>query len=221
MRYSGYFIMIVLISQLNINPFVHTALITLVLTFQLLDFYKNNPGCKTLIRFRYIPKYKKLITQYDAIYPCVMKSVSTCDTSFHNLKGIYGLKSYIFIKDESFVIISTENPNIHVEIPFKSIIYHDTISDRNISNTYSYWFELFFKSNNDIERLWFSTLYYNHKLCKKYPDLLCDDQLFDFVCEHFIDKKEYQRRRDLERSRLHDDFFETSFFHKFTTIDAE
>ena len=195
------------------------ALISISVFLWMLNWsIQNNPGCKSSLRFRFIPKYKKLISQYNAKYPCVMESVYTQNTSFHNLKGIYHLKSYIFIKDESFVIISTANPDIYIEIPFNSIIYHHTISDRNISITYSYWFEIFFKLDNDIERLWFSTLYYNHKLCKKYPDLLCDDQLYDFVCEHFIDKKEYKRRRDLEKSNQ---LFETSIFHKFTNIDAE
>lgn len=218
MRSSGLLVAIILISQSNINSFIRLILLILILMLQIYILFKDNPGSIVFLRFRYIPKYKKLISQYNAKYPCVMQSVSTTDTSFKNLKGIYNLKSYIFIKDESFVIISTENPDIYIEIPFNSIIYHHTISDRNISITYSYWFEIFFKLDNDIERLWFSTLYYNHKLCKKYPDLLCDDQLYDFVCEHFIDKKEYQCRRDIER---HNQFSETSIFHKFTNIDAE
>ena len=196
------------------------ALIYVAFFLWLSNWYiQGHPECKSHIRFRFIPQYKRLISQYDAKYPCVMERVSTRDTSFHNLKGIYNLKSYIFIKDESFVIISTANPDIYVEIPFKSIIYHDSFcANKNSGETYYHRFELFFKLNNEIESLYFTTLYYNHKLCKKYPELLCDDQLLDFVCEHFIDKKEYQRRRDIER---HNQFFQTSIFHNFTNIDAE
>lgn len=180
------------------------------------------PECKTHIRFRFIPQYKRLISQYGAKYPCVMESVSTRDTSFHNLKGIYNLESYIFIKDESFVIVSTENPDIYVEIPFKSIIYHHSYcSSANSGTTYSYSIELFFMSNNNIENLWFRTLYYNHKLCKRYPDLLCDDQLYDFVCENFPSKEDYERQRKLERNNQSSIIFETSIFHNFTNIDAE
>lgn len=145
------------------------------------------------LRIKVIPKCKELITKNSIKCPCVMASISTTDTSFHNLKGIYKLKSYIFIKDEAFVIISTSNPDIHIEIPFKSIIYHNSYCyDRNSGETYDYCFELFFKSSNDIERLKFCTLDYNHRLCKKYPDLLCDDQLFDFVCKNFKTRKEYR-----------------------------
>ena len=222
MRSLGYLIAILMISQSNMHPLVCIVLMALVILLQIYDLFKNNPGCKIFLIFRYIPKYKKLISQYDAKYPCVMESVSTRDTSFHNLKGIYDLKSYIFIKDASFVIISTANPDIYIEIPFKSIIYHDSYcAGRNSGENYYYRFELFFKLNNDIERLWIFTLEYNHKLCKKYPDLLCDDQLFNFICENFPDEEEYRRQRDLERRRSYDDFFETSIFHKFTTIDAE
>ena len=89
-----------------------------VLIWVLYGVIRDNHWEKVLLRVRFIPKYKQLISQYNAKYPCVMQSVSTTDTSFKNLKGIYNLKSYIFIKDESFVIISTENPDIYIEIPF-------------------------------------------------------------------------------------------------------
>ena len=193
MRSSGLLVAIILITQSNMNSFIRLILLILILTLQIYILFKDNPGSIIFLIFRYIPKYKKLISQYNAKYPCVLESVYTQNTSFHNLEGIYHLKSYIFIKDESFVIISTANPDIYIEIPFKSIIYHDShSSSRNSGETYRYCFELFFKLTNDVESLCFYTSYYNHKLCKKYPDLLCDDQLFDFVCKNFKTRKEYR-----------------------------
>lgn len=191
MRSSSYLIMIVLISKLNINPLVRTTLLVLVFSLQLHAFFKNNPGCKILIKFRYIPKYKKLISQYNAKYPCMMFYLDTQETSFHNFIGTYFATSYIFIKDESFIIISTKNPGICIQIPFKSIICQDTYCHHFDDGVrYNYFFDLFFKANDNVERIVFCTLPYNHKLCKKYPDLLCDDQLFNFVCENFIDSDE-------------------------------
>lgn len=172
----------------NTTPFLSFGVFLILLY----NYFLNNPGCKTSLKFRFLPKYKELISKHNAKYPCVMDCICTRDTSFHNLKGIFNLKSYIFIKDESFVIISTANPDIYVKIPFSSIIYHNSYFHTiDAGKTHKYCFRLFFKSNDKIEQLDFDTIYYNHKLCKKYPDLLCDDQLFDFVCQNFKTHKEH------------------------------
>ena len=151
----------------------------------------NHPEYTVSIKFRIIPKYKKLVSQYNAKYPCMMFYLYTLETSFHNFTGLYRANSYIFIKDESFIIISTENPDIAIQIPFKSIICQESHRDNFYDDErYNYFIDLIFKANDGVERISFFTLPYNHKLCKKYPDLLCDDQLFNFVCENFIDSDE-------------------------------
>ena len=85
MRSSGLLLAIILISQSNINSFIRLILLVLILMLQIYILFKDNPGSIVFLRFRYIPKYKKLILQYNAKYPCVMESVYTQNTSFHNL----------------------------------------------------------------------------------------------------------------------------------------
>lgn len=151
------------------------------------------------LRIKAIPKCKELISVRGAKFPCALSKLSTNISPYRNPKYLSNKKAYVYIKDQSFVFISTSNKDTYIEIPFKSIIYHNS-SLFELSAKHSYRIELFFCMSDTIESVTLDTLTYNHNICKKYPDLLCDDQLFDFVCEHFPSKKEYERQRKLERN---------------------
>lgn len=153
-----------------------------------------------LITRKYIPKYKELINKYDAKYPCVMSNVQTCNSSFKNIKGISNLHSYFFVKDKSFVIVSSLDPDVYVEIPFTSIIYHDCFILGTYGNKYFFHINLRFKGLYNIESFTFSTLRYHHKIDrfihKRYPGLLNDENLYDFICENFPSEEEYKRKHN-------------------------
>lgn len=174
---------------------------------------------------KYIPKYKDLINKYDAIYPCVMDHVQTCDSSFERIKGISNLYSFFFIKDKSFIIVSLLDPNVYVEIPFTSIIYHNSHILGNYGEKYSFLIDIYFKGIHRTESFAFTTLDYHHKIDKiihkLHPGMLNDENLYDFICENFPNEEDYKRKCNFERSNITDSFFETSIFHKFTNIDAE
>lgn len=195
---------------------------TIFMVHSLFDAYGDPIKNYYKITRKYFPVYRELISKYNAKYPCVMDYIGLWESASHNLKGISNLNSFIFIKDRSFVITSSIDSDIYVEIPFKSIIYHHSYVSGTYGKEYCFRITLFFKTYNSIESFSFYTLDYEHtidkRINKKYPDLLNDEKLFDFVCENFPNEEEYRRKRDLERSNIS---FETSIFHKFTRIDAE
>lgn len=178
-----------------------------------------------VITRKYIPKYKDLINKYDAIYPCVMDHVQTCDSSFERIKGISNLYSFFFIKDNSFVIVSSLDPDIYIEIPFASIIYHNSHILGNYGEKYSFLIDIYFKGIHRTESFAFTTLDYHHKIDgrihKKNPGMLNDENLYDFICKNFPTEEEYKRKRNLEKSKFDDNFFETSIYHILTNINAE
>ena len=174
---------------------------------------------------KYIPKYKELISEHQAIYPCVMDKVMTMNSSLHQNKWISSLNSCIFIKDQSFIIANSSDANIYLEIPFSSITYHDSRISGSYGSKYGFYIRLVIYGVHEIESFSFRTLKYHHKIDrlihKRYPNLLNDENLYDFICENFPNEEEYERQRNLERNNRSNKIFETSVFHKFTNIDAE
>lgn len=165
--------------------------------FVLFTFYGGPIKNYYKITRKYFPVYRELISKYDAKYPCVMDHVGLWESASHNLKGVSDLNSFIFIKDEAFAIVSSIDPDIYVEIPFKFIIYHDSSIVGTYGQKYDFCFDLYIKFDSDIEWFHFTTPRYEHKIDKrinkKYPGLLNDEKLFDFVCENFPNEKEYRR----------------------------
>lgn len=174
---------------------------------------------------KHIPKYKELIREHQAVYPCVMDKVMTMNSSLHRKKWISSLNSYIFIKDQSFIIANSSDPDVNVEIPFSSIIYHDSHISGTYGSKYGFYIRFIIHGVHETESFSFITLKYHHKIDrlihKIYPNLLNDEKLYDFICENFPNEDEYEHQRKLERNKQSSIIFETPVFHKFTTIDAE
>ena len=224
MSYEALFtfsVVLVVLGSLSSICMVMFVLAIRVFNYDLLAFFK--------ITQRYFPIYRKLMSKYQVQYPCVMDSVYKNNTSFRDIKGIDDRQAYIFIKDTDFVIINRHDTNIYVEIPFESILYRNCSISGTYGERYDFYISLTYKLRDKEETFSFSTPYYHHKIDpfihRLFPGLLNDENLYDFVFNNFISEEDYEnnrrKQRLLERSRSHDDFFETSPFHKLTTIDAE
>lgn len=141
-----------------------------------------------LIRFKLLPIYEKLEEEYGAIYPTLMDSLNV---PFPELTNRDDLSTCFFMMDSSFHIISLINQDVHFEIPFSSIVYQDCAIIGHSYKEYHYRIQFIFKYEGKNEHFSFTTFDYNHKLDKKYGNRLNGEDLFKFVQENFISKKQF------------------------------
>lgn len=143
-----------------------------------------------LIRFKVIPFYNKLEKEYNAKYPTVMADIYGW-RSF-NIDERDELETFFFVSDSSFHIVSSTRPDLHIEIPFESVLYHNCHIYINSKYNYNYRINLaLLIGNNKILEIAFDTLEYNHRIDKKYGTRLSGEELFNFIKENFIDEEAY------------------------------
>ena len=149
-----------------------------------------NPRYKgrSLIRKKVIPFSAKLQKEYGIIYPNIMDHIIS---PFDNLDSCDDLRSFFFIFDQSFVIVSMEDENLWIEIPFSVIAYHNCYLIGAPGPYYKFKIELDIIIDGRIKEFSFSTLEYNHRLDKKYSDKLFGEDLYKFVKANFVSRDDY------------------------------
>ena len=140
------------------------------------------------VRFKLIPYYKKLREKYHAVYPTFM---STFSSSLPDISERFSDAYFFFISDTSFFVIDSLQDKIVLEIPHESILYHDSIPIIDSRYLYHYRISFHFSYNDKRQEFSLATCHYNHKLDKKYGDILADDALFDFMQKNFKTRDEY------------------------------
>ncbi|MBS6798892.1 MAG: hypothetical protein KH297_03340 [Firmicutes bacterium] len=143
---------------------------------------------RSLIRKKVIPFSAKLQKEYGVIYPNIMDYISS---PFDNLDSRDDLRSFFFIFDRSFVIVSMEDENLWIEIPFSAIAYHNCYLIGAPGPYYNFKIELGIIIDGRIKEFSFSTLEYNHRLDKKYSDKLFGEDLYKFVKANFVSRDDY------------------------------
>lgn len=138
------------------------------------------------IRFTIIPFYDKLACEFSAKYPTVMDNIHI--PSF-GLSARNNLENYCYLSKDSFILVSSVDPNFHAEIPFDTLLYHESYSTILSKHEYYFSISFTFMQNGREERLSFTSIDYNHKLDKKYGIRLSGEELFNFIDSTFIDKK--------------------------------
>ena len=144
------------------------------------------------IRYKILPFYDYLEKNFDAKYPTVMADIDI-NAEWSGISNRDNLYAYVYISENSFVLVNSRNSDFSFEIPFSSVIYQRT-AIRAMSKNY-YCFQILLKvCHNDIERyLIFDTLEYNHRIDKKYGDRLSGEALYNFIRSNFIDKDTYMQ----------------------------
>ncbi len=136
-----------------------------------------------IIFFKIIPFYKKLEKDYNAKYPTVMNDIYVLQS--FNIDKRDNLETFFFVSDSSFHIVSRTRPDLHVEIPFKSVIWQACCMKIYSKYNYGYYIDITFKTGRKKENLRFYTLDYNHKIDKKYGTYLSDEELYSFITKNF------------------------------------
>ena len=141
------------------------------------------------VRFKLIPYYKKLREKYHAVYLTYMQYF---ESSLPSISKRYSNSYFFLISNKSFMVVDFERDQTVLEIPLQSVLYHESFDFIDTRYKYFYRICIYFSYNNRIESLAFSTCEYNHKLDKKYDNILTDDALFDFMQKNFKTRDEYR-----------------------------
>ncbi|MCI8348264.1 MAG: hypothetical protein HFE74_02370 [Firmicutes bacterium] len=153
-----------------------------------------------IIIFKTIPYYNKLEKEYNAKYPTETESIFSFD--IHDLYSCSNLETFFFVSDSSFHIVSKIRPNFHIEIPFESVLYHDSHINMSSKYNYNYSIEICFLLDEygKTAKISFSTLDYNHRLDKKYGSRLSGEELYNFINENFINRETYNAKNSYRTS---------------------
>lgn len=144
-----------------------------------------------LIQFKFIPFYNKLGKEYNAKYPTVMDSIYGLQS--FDIDARDNLETFFFVSDSSFHIVSSTRPDLHIEIPFESVLYHNCHIYINSKYNYNYRINLaLLIGNNKILEIAFDTLEYNHRIDKKYGTCLSGEELFYFIKEAIYDEETFK-----------------------------
>lgn len=163
---------------------------SLIFCFSLLFFtlWRNHWKLRYQIRFIFIPFYDKIENEYNAKYPTVMDNIySSC----FDIDARYNLNTFFFVSESSFHIISKIKSDLHIEIPFDSVIYQDTELIAMSQYDYDYRIALKIMVDNKAEDFSFTTLDYNHKIDKKYGSRLTGEEIYNFVRDNFMQNESY------------------------------
>lgn len=145
-----------------------------------------------LIRYKILPFYDYLEKNFDAKYPTVMAEIY-CPNEWCGISNRDKLNAYIYVSDESFIVVNSVNSDFCFEIPFSSVIFQGTKIEAVSNNEYYFFIYLHVLHDNKQQSFAFYTLDYNHKLDKKYGDRLSGEALYNFIRSNFIDKDTYMQ----------------------------
>lgn len=142
-----------------------------------------------LYHFRCVSFYKKLRKIYNAKYIVLMESITN---KCLGLDPKFESHTFFFVANSSFHIVSKIQPNLHIEIPFQSVLYHN--ADVNHLSAYKYEYKIALKIliNGVEEDFVFFTPYYNHKIDKIYGNNISGKELCDFLHKNFKCNKNYK-----------------------------
>jgi len=147
-----------------------------VIVYYLLDFIK---GPKRKIR-KHLSYYKKLSDENEAKCPCAI-AWFCLGTNISELCSITEESTYIYMHEESFVIISSLDEFSPIVIHFEDIVGQKC---RKWTGEY-YIISLQIALNDEFKYLSFMTVQYNIRNFKKYIELLNYPKLYTFINEKF------------------------------------
>ncbi len=156
------------------------------------DYVKNILRKFFFIKFRALAVYNKLEERYNAKYPTIMNEIYS---PFEELSVFDNCKAFFFVSDNCFRIISPKRPELNTIIPFSDVICHHSVIQGEKRNThYKTLFQLCILINGAPKWLGFENLPYNHKIDKKYGNRLNGKDLYNFICENFMNEDEYKAK---------------------------
>lgn len=174
----------------DIPQFLIYTLVLLVNIFIFCKHYGERIKNAFFIKFRAIPIYNKLEEKYNAKYPTIMNDIYS---PFDELSVFDNRKAFFGVSDNCFRIVSLKRSDLNIEIPFSDIIcHHAVIFHEKTDPRYTIIFQLRFPVNGIPKWLTFENLSYNHKIDKKYGNRLNGKDLYNFICENFMQKDEYK-----------------------------
>lgn len=140
---------------------------------------------------KFLPFYNRLEKEYNAKYPTVMDSLYGLQS--FNIDKRDERETFFFVSDSSFHILSSTRPDLQIQIPFESVLYHDCHMDIYSKYDYKYHINLgLLVDNNKILEIGFSTLEYDHRIDKKYGTRLSGEDLYNFIKEAIYDEETFK-----------------------------
>ncbi len=177
------------------KEFLYELLLIVCSIIQILVFlyilWKSDLKKYYIIFFKVIPFYKKLEKEYNAKYPTFMADVYNL-RSF-NIDERDELETFFFVSNSSFHIVSSTRPDLHIKIPFESVLYQNC--SIRIYSKYNYYYRInlgLLVDNNKILEIAFDTLEYNHRIDKKYGARLSGEELYFFIKEALYDEETFK-----------------------------